>query len=248
MLEITKEFRNVLKSAGSVAVLTGAGISAESGVPTFRGEEGLWKKFRAEELASVDGFMSNPELVWEWYMFRRNIINSVSPNPGHYALAEMEKLFDNFTLITQNVDGLHKLSGSENIFELHGNILKNKCFECGKPYTEEIDPESGEHPNCECGGKVRPDVVWFGEMLPEAAINGAFEAASRAELFFSVGTSALVQPAASMPIIAKQGGAYLVEVNLEPTPLTDVADCSFLGKSGEILPQIVEILKSEKVG
>ncbi len=247
MIEIKDELLNVLKSAKSVAVLTGAGISAESGVPTFRGEEGLWKKFRAEELATVDAFMSNPELVWEWYMFRRKIINSVSPNPGHHALAEMEKLFDNFTLITQNVDGLHKKSGSENILELHGNILKNKCFDCGKPYTAEIDPEAGEHPNCDCGGKIRPDVVWFGEMLPPAAINGAFDAASRADLFFSVGTSALVHPAASMPVMAKRGGAYLVEVNLEPTPLTDIVDCSFQGKSGEILPQIVEKLKNEKV-
>jgi NAD-dependent deacetylase len=243
MIEISKEFRNVLKAAKSVAVLTGAGISAESGVPTFRGEEGLWKKFRAEELATVNAFMNNPELVWEWYMFRRKIINSVAPNPGHYALAEMEKLFDDFTLITQNVDGLHEKSGSKNILELHGNILKNKCFECGKPYTVEIDPESGEHPKCECGGKIRPDVVWFGEMLPAEAIDAAFDAASRAELFFSVGTSAIVHPAASMPILAKRGGAYLVEINLEPTPLTDVADCSLQGKSGEILPQLIEQLK-----
>ncbi len=243
MIEITDEFLNVLKSARSVAVLTGAGISAESGVPTFRGKEGLWKKFRAEELATVEAFMKNPDLVWEWYMFRRKIINSVSPNPGHYALAEMEKLFDDFTLITQNVDGLHKKSGSENILELHGNILKNKCFDCGKSYENDIDPESGGHPNCACGGRIRPDVVWFGEMLPADAINGAFDAASRAELFLSVGTSAVVHPAASMPIMAKRGGAYLVEVNLEPTPLTEIADCSFQGKSGEILPQIVEKLK-----
>ena len=243
MIEITDEFLNVLKSARSVAVLTGAGISAESGVPTFRGKEGLWKKFRAEELATVEAFMKNPDLVWEWYMFRRKIINSVSPNPGHYALAEMEKLFDDFTLISQNVDGLHKKSGSENILELHGNILKNKCFDCGKSYENDIDPESGGHPNCACGGRIRPDVVWFGEMLPADAINGAFDAASRAELFLSVGTSAVVHPAASMPIMAKRGGAYLVEVNLEPTPLTEIADCSFQGKSGEILPQIVEKLK-----
>jgi len=244
MIEITGEFQKVLKSAKSVAVLTGAGISAESGVPTFRGEEGLWKKFRAEELATVDAFMKNPELVWEWYMFRRRIIDSVSLNSGHYALAEMENYFEDFTLITQNVDGLHERAGSKNILELHGNILRNKCFECGQSYSEEIDPEKEQLPLCECGGKIRPDVVWFGEMLPANAIEDAFKASSRAELFLSIGTSALVHPAASLPLMAKRSGAYLVEVNLEPTPLTDIADYSFQGKSGEILPQIVEKLKT----
>jgi NAD-dependent deacetylase len=242
-MEIDSEFEKILKSAKKVAVLTGAGISAESGVPTFRGEEGLWKKFRAEELATVDAFMANPELVWEWYIFRRNLMSDVSPNPGHYALVEMEKHFDSFTLITQNVDGLHRKAGSENILELHGNIQKNKCFECGKPYSGPIEVEGGGLPICRCGGKIRPDVVWFGELLPAEAINGAFAASNEADLFFSVGTSALVHPAASMPMMAKREGATLVEINLEPTPLSDMADFTFFGKSGEILPLIVEKLK-----
>lgn len=232
-----------LKNARKVAVLTGAGISAESGVPTFRGEEGLWKKFRAEELATVDAFMSNPELVWEWYLWRRQLMSDVTPNPGHLALAEMEKLFDDFTLITQNVDGLHRQAGSEKIFELHGNISLNKCFSCDRSYEGEIDIKSGGLPYCECGGRIRPDVVWFGEMLPAGAINGAFAASERAELFFSVGTSALVHPAASLPLTARQSGACLVEVNLEPTPLSGVADFAFHGKAGEILPEIVRRLK-----
>ena len=242
MIEFPEEFLKALKNASHVAVLTGAGISAESGVPTFRGEEGLWKKFRAEELATVDAFMNNPELVWEWYLWRRQLMSEVSPNPGHEALAEMEKHYDDFTLITQNVDGLHRTAGSRNILELHGNITLNKCFNCSKPYEGEIDISGGQMPRCECGGKIRPDVVWFGELLPPAAINGAFAAAERSELFFSVGTSALVHPAASLPLAAKQRGAYLVEVNLDPTPLTGLADFSIQGKSGEILPQILQRL------
>lgn len=243
MEEFAPDFINTIRNSITVAVLTGAGISAESGVPTFRGEEGLWKKFRAEELATVDAFMGNPQLVWEWYLHRRELMNDVDPNPGHYALVDMEKYFEDFTLITQNVDGLHRRAGSSNILELHGNIALNKCFECGEPYKGEISLDDGELPQCGCGGRIRPDVVWFGEMLPERAINGAFEASNRAELFISIGTSALVHPAASMPLMAKRSGAYLVEVNLEPTPLTEYCDYYIHGQSGEILPRIMEELK-----
>ena len=243
MIEISSELQKVLKSARRVAVLTGAGSSAESGVPTFRGEEGLWSKFRPEELATVDAFMQNPELVWEWYMHRRQVMSSVKPNPAHKALVEMEKLYDDFTLITQNIDGLHRQAGSKNILELHGNISLNKCFTCGRPFTKEIDLESNLLPTCECGGKIRPDVVWFGELLPPDALNEAFDASARAELFLSIGTSAVVHPAASMPLTAKRNGAVLVEVNLEPTPLTELTDWAFHGKAGEIMPAIVECLK-----
>jgi len=243
MVEIPEKLINLLRTARSVAVLTGAGISAESGVPTFRGEEGLWKKFRAEELATVEAFMQNPQLVWEWYMYRREIINDVRPNPGHYALVDLENHFEDFTLITQNVDGLHRTAGSKKVLELHGNILCNKCFECGEPYEGEVEIKEGEIPRCDCGGRIRPDVVWFGELLPAAAISGALDASEKAELFFSIGTSALVHPAASMPMAAKRNGAYLVEINLDPTPLSEMADCVFHGKSGEILPLIVERLK-----
>jgi NAD-dependent deacetylase len=244
MNEYPREMIERLKRAKKVAVLTGAGVSAESGVPTFRGEEGLWSKFRPEELATVEAFMRNPELVWEWYQHRRELMSNVKPNPGHYALAEMEKYFEEFTLITQNIDGFHRLAGSENVLELHGNIRKNKCFECSKPFEGEIDLESRELAKCECGGNIRPDVVWFGEMLPERALTGAFDAASQADVFFSIGTSALVHPAASIPIAARRNGAVLVEINLDPTPLSDFADYSIRGKSGEILPRIMAELNS----
>lgn len=243
MYELSEEFVRVLKKAAHVAVLTGAGISAESGVPTFRGKDGLWKKFRAEELATVDAFMDNPTLVWEWYLHRRELMNDVKPNPGHYCLVEMEKHYSDFTLITQNVDGLHYRAGSRKVLELHGNISRNKCFSCNRPFDGPISLETGQLPRCDCGGKIRPDVVWFGEMLPEAALNGAFDASCRAELFFSIGTSALVHPAASMPLVAKRNGAFLVEINLEPTPLTEYCDFSLHGPSGEILPAILDILK-----
>jgi len=244
MMEFSDEFKDCLKKARRVAVLTGAGISAESGVPTFRGNEGLWKKFRAEELATVDAFMANPELVWEWYLYRRELMDKVEPNPGHFALVDLEKHFEGFTLITQNVDGLHRRAGSENILELHGNITLNKCFECNQPFEGKVALSEGELPKCACGGRIRPDVVWFGELLPAQAINGAFDASQNADLFFSVGTSAIVHPAASLPMEAKRNGACLVEINLEPTSLTAVADFAFQGKSGEILPQIVELIRS----
>lgn len=243
MLYLPPEFLKALKTAKKVTVLTGAGISAESGVPTFRGQDGLWKKFRAEELATVEAFMDNPRLVWEWYMYRREIIGRVKPNPGHYALAELERRFEDFTLITQNVDNLHRLAGSKNILELHGNITLNKCMDCNRPYNGEIIITEKAIPKCECGGNIRPGVVWFGELLPAQAINAAIDATERAELFFSIGTSALVYPAAAMPLTAKRNGAYLVEINLDPTPLSDIADCALQGKSGEILPEIIERMK-----
>jgi NAD-dependent deacetylase len=195
-----------------------------------------------EELASVDGFMSNPNLVWEWYQYRRDLMNKVKPNPGHYAIAEFESLFDNFVLITQNVDNLHRRAGSGIILELHGNITRNKCFECQQPYSGEINLDK-ELPHCECGGMIRPDVVWFGEMLPEQEIRDAFTAAEQSEIFFSVGTSTMVQPAASLPLVAKRAGAFVIEVNIERTGLTSVADLFLEGPSGEVLPKIVEQIK-----
>lgn len=240
MIGVSQILKNLLSKDASVAVLTGAGISAESGVPTFRGENGLWKKFRPEELANVDAFMANPDLVWGWYQHRREVINDVEPNAGHYALAQIEKRISDFSLITQNIDGLHRRSGSENILELHGNIQRNKCINCGRFFEELPDETSENAPECECGGMIRPDVVWFGEMLPQRVLQDAFKAAERSTVFFSIGTSAVVQPAASLPVVAKRSGAYLVEVNMERTVLTHMADEFFQGKSGEILPQIVQ--------
>jgi NAD-dependent deacetylase len=242
MSDITNDLIERLSRAGKVVVSTGAGGSAESGVPTFRGKDGIWNKMKPEELATVDGFMKNPQLVWEWYQYRRDLMSKVEPNPGHYAVAEFEKIFPEFTLITQNIDGLHYRAGSGRILELHGNISRNKCLDCGKRYEKEIDLDEGL-PKCACGGMIRPDVVWFGEMLPQDVLREAFTSTEAAEVFFSVGTSALVQPAASLPFMAKRSGAYIVEVNLEPTPLTSIADLFLQGKSGDILPRIVEALK-----
>ena len=229
------------------AVLTGAGISAESGVPTFRGKEGLWGKFKPEQLASMDAFIASPRIVWEWYNWRRQLIGEVSPNPGHYALVGLEKLFSSFTLITQNVDNLHRLAGSSHILELHGNIYRNKCAKCNRLVPENMDIDPDNIPACEnCGGQIRPDVVWFGEMLPADVIDEAFRKAEEADVFFSIGTSALVHPAASLPLVASRAGAILVEINPDPTPLTDLADFHFSARSGELLPQLVTLLESRR--
>jgi len=244
-IEFSDRFIEALKTARSVVVSTGAGVSAESGVPTFRGEEGLWKKFRAEELATFEAFTANPELVWEWYQFRRDIIGKITPNPGHYAIAEMPELFDEFHLITQNIDNLHRVAGLEDFVELHGNINRNKCVDCGKM---NYDKEFADFPpKCgNCGGRLRPDVVWFGEMLPPGAIEKAFTVSRSCDLLFTVGTSGIVQPAASLPPTARQHGAFVVEINIEPTELTFVCDEHIRGKSGEALPIIVKKIRELK--
>ena len=232
-----------MQSAESVVVFTGAGISAESGVPTFRGEDGLWKKFKPEELANFDAFMRNPELVWEWYKYRKQVISNVQPNPGHYAIVELEKMYKHFAVITQNVDNLHRRAGSKVVHELHGNIMKNYCIDCYKNYPDEVIFSRDDAPKCECGGFIRPGVVWFGEMLPEDQWDAAEKASLSADVFFSVGTSGVVYPAASLPHEAKRNGAYIVEINPEPTPISSIADEFLQGKSGEILPQLIEQLK-----
>ena len=236
---ISNKLVSLLRGDVRTVVLTGAGISAESGVPTFRGADGLWDKFDPRELASIDGFMQNPKIVWEWYLFRRGVIENAKPNKGHKTLAALSRKLTDFTLITQNVDNLHRRAGSEGVIELHGNILRNKCFECGEPLPDqEINPD--DLPRCQCGGRIRPDVIWFGEMLPEEAVNIAMTTSLRAQLFFSIGTSAEVFPAADLPRIAKRSGAYLVEINPTQTPLSMLADEMLQGKAGEVLPQIWE--------
>ncbi|HHS12255.1 MAG TPA: NAD-dependent deacylase [bacterium] len=230
-----------LRSARKVTVLTGAGISAESGVPTFRGQDGLWKKMKPEELASFDAFMSNPDRVWEWYQFRRDLMSKVVPNEGHRALASMEEKIHDFILITQNVDGLHHRAGSRKVLELHGNIMRNKCVQCERK-TDEIQAFlPGQLPRCSCGGLLRPDVVWFGEMLPERELTESFQASRSCDLFLSVGTSALVHPAASLPVLAKNSGASVFEINTESTVISSVLDGIVTGKSGEILPKLLEL-------
>lgn len=235
-----EEIAQIALNSKNCAVLTGAGISAESGVPTFRGKEGLWGKFKAEELATMDAFMANPNIVWEWYNWRRELMGKVQPNPGHDSLAQFENIFSDFTLITQNVDGLHKIAGSSKILELHGNIYRNKCSKCSKIVENELEINPDDIPACQfCGGKIRPDVVWFGEMLDENVINSAFTKSERSDIFFSVGTSAIVHPAASLPVAAKRSGATLVEINPEPTPLTSMADFYIQEKSGKFLPKLL---------
>jgi NAD-dependent deacetylase len=230
-----------LHTAHTVTAFTGAGVSAESGVPTFRGTDGIWKKFKPEELATIDAFMRNPELVWEWYAHRKKIIGGIEPNPGHVALARMEKLFPAFTVITQNIDNLHRRAGSTIVHELHGNIERNYCITCGTPYGKDAIADLQGAPRCtSCGGLIRPDVVWFGEMLPEDEWESSVRAAESADVFLSIGTSGVVFPAASLPMMAKQAGAYLVEINPEETPLTERADEFVKGPSGQLLPMLLE--------
>lgn len=232
-----------LARAERVVAFTGAGISAESGVPTFRGTDGIWAKFKPEELANLNAFLRNPELVWEWYAARKKVIAEVQPNPGHYALAEMEQIFPSFAVVTQNIDNLHRRAGSRRVFELHGNIERNYCMQCGTPFTNEYVLQGPAVPRCHCGGLIRPDVVWFGEFLPEDEWAGAEQACRSADVLLSIGTSGVVYPAASLPLEAKRGGAYIIEVNCETTPLTDYADEFLQGKAGDILPLLVREIK-----
>jgi len=242
-MEIPQQLIDILSKANHVSVLTGAGISAESGISTFRDPDGLWSKFNPMELASIDGFMANTELVWDWYQYRRNTINQAKPNPGHYALAKMEHIFDVFHLITQNVDRLHHRAGSSNVFELHGNIIENRCFNCSSPFTGDTNLPNKQVPVChECGGKIRPCVVWFGEMLPADILQFADQSARTCDVFFSIGTSAEVYPAAALPMTAKQHGATVVEINPHRTSFTPYADLYLQGNSGVILPMLIDSL------
>jgi len=233
-----------LRNSRHVVVLTGAGFSAESGVPTFReAQTGLWAKYKAEELATPQAFRRNPEMVWDWYNWRRKLISNANPNSGHYALAKIEQWLcesgQTFTLLTQNVDNLHQRAGSQKPIELHGNIFRTKCFECGE--IADNPPTQGPLPRCtQCNGLLRPDVVWFGENLSLKVLNSAFHAARNCALFFSIGTSSVVHPAASLPALALDNDAVLVEINPCPTPLTHLADYVFQAASGEVLPALVD--------
>ncbi len=237
---IPLELIDRLRRARRVVVLTGAGISAESGVPTFReAQTGLWARYNPEELATPEAFQRDPRLVWEWYTWRRRRVLQAEPNAGHRALVEMERRVAEFTLITQNVDGLHRRAGSHQILELHGNLFRAKCFSEDRPVESWPDGEEIP-PRCpRCGGLLRPDVVWFGERLPAAALRAAEHAAASAEIFFSIGTSALVYPAADLPLTALAAGATVVEINPQPTPLSPHVTFSLNGAAGQILPALV---------
>jgi NAD-dependent deacetylase len=230
--------RGLLASARSVVVLTGAGISAESGVPTFRGPGGLWRDRRPEDLATPEAFAGDPRLVWEWYDWRRRKIAEAGPNLGHYALVTLEKRAPDLTLITQNVDGLHPLAGSRNVLEIHGNLWRTRCLSCHE-VRESREPIARIPPRCSCEGLLRPDVVWFGEALPYDLLKRALRAVEACDVMLVVGTSGVVQPAASMADQALARGAPVVEVNLDPTPLSERATHVLRGRAGEILPRLI---------
>ncbi len=237
-----------LQAARSLVVLTGAGVSAESGIPTFRDAlTGLWARHNPEELATPQAFTRNPELVTRWYDERRMRCAACVPNPGHYALAELERLFienrREFVLLTQNVDRLHQRAGSKRVVELHGTLWVWRCTDCGAEREEPPAPFTSYPPSCECGGLRRPAVVWFGEMLPADALAQVRPALEACDMFLSLGTSAVVEPAASFVHLAKGVGTQTIEINLDSTPISEFVDYSLRGKTGEILPQVIQRLR-----
>lgn len=232
-----------IEDAETGVAFTGAGVSAPSGLSTFRGSDGIWENKDPRELASPSGFRKNPQLVWDWYNSRRDKIKEVNPNEAHKSLKLMEDYFREFSIVTQNVDNLHKEAGSDEVVELHGNIFRNKCSNCGRVVSEDVD--SREVVECEeCGGLIRPAVVWFGEPLPVESLQVAKEMATSCDICFIIGTSGLVQPAASIPLVARESGAFLVEINRESTVISDYVDISLNGDAAKILPLIVENLQN----
>ena len=241
--------REALAVARSIVVLTGAGISAESGIPTFRDAmTGLWSRYRPEDLATPEAFLRDPRTVWEWYAWRRARVGEARPKAAHAALAALERACESrgaaYLLVTQNVDGLHAAAGSRRMVELHGNIGRVKCFDRGHVATGWDDTQPAPPPCLTCGSPLRPDVVWFGETLPPEALQSALGATRGCDLFLSVGTSGLVEPAASLPYAALENGARVIEVNPGPTPLAAQAWAAFAGKAGEVLPRIIPLESS----
>jgi len=242
-----------IKKAEYVIALTGAGVSAESDIPTFRGKDGLWNKYRPEELATPEAFRRDPKLVWEWYSWRMRLVFSKNPNPAHFALAELEKTGILKCLITQNVDDLHERAGSSKVIHLHGSLRLIKCSNpaCGyhadsSTYVESSSIQVGKLPECPvCSSLLRPGVVWFGERLPPDILIRSFEEAEKSDLVLVIGTSAVVQPAASIPLITKKKGGKIIEINPDSTPLTSVSDISIRMPAGEALSKIVEIAKNQ---
>jgi NAD-dependent deacetylase len=236
-----------LGQARRVVVLTGAGISQESGIPTFReAQTGLWARYDPMELASPEGFARNPGLVWRWYLWRRGVVAKAAPNAGHVALVELARLVPELAIVTQNVDGLHQAAGSQGVIELHGSLQRFRCQKSGHlADTALVDGSPEEPPRCpQCDSLVRPDVVWFGEMLPPGALEKAVALAHQAEVMLVVGTSGMVQPAASLPLVAAKAGARVIEINPDETPLTPAVDLHLHGPGGVVLPRIVAQLRA----
>ena len=232
-----------LKDSRKIVFVTGAGISQESGIPTFRGKDGYWRRYDPMKLASIDAFYDDPKLVWEWYEDRRKNILSVKPNEGHFAISQMEE-FKDVVVLTQNIDGLHQRSGSTNVLELHGSIIRIKCTVCD--FTDNIT-ENFEllPPKCKCGSMLRPDVVWFGEPLPQNIWQSAIKEASVCDVMVIVGTSLVVSPANTLPVYAKQNGAILIEVNPEKTVMSNDMTLSIQATSVGVLPKMLSIFKNE---
>jgi len=241
-MRIPDEAMDALRDARHVCVLTGAGISAESGVPTFRdAQSGLWEKYDPLDLATPEAFLRDPVLIWHWYRWRRELVAKTKPNPGHTALATLAELVPRLTLVTQNVDGLHQRAGSSGVIEFHGNLFADRCF--AEDCAVDCDTDSAV-PICpNCGSNVRPGVVWFGEAIPEDALNQSFAAASDCDVFLSIGTSSLIYPAAGLAEVANDCGAVVIEVNPVPTALSAGFDHAIVGNAGEVLPQFLEGLR-----
>ncbi len=235
----TQDAARRIAAAQRILVLTGAGVSAESGVPTFRGPEGLWRRHRPEDLATPEAFANDPSLVWEWYAWRRGVIAPLRPNAAHEAIARLEARVPTFLLATQNVDGLHAAAGSRRLVELHGSLWRVRCTACGSEGEDRRVPLPELPPLCACGGLLRPGVVWFGESLPEPALETALAAGEAAEVVLVVGTSSVVYPAAAIAPAARARGAFVVEVNPDETPLTRLAHASFRGPAVRIVPALV---------
>jgi len=234
----------ILKHTENLIFLTGAGISQESGIPTFRDKKGYWSKYDPMKQASPEGFLENPALVWKWYRERLRIITSAKPNRAHIAIKEMENYF-NVTVITQNIDNLHIEAGSTDVIELHGNIFRSRCVKCGAKFDTLSLKE--EVPKCpKCGGLIRPDVVWFGEMLDENILKKCYKRLSITDTIFVIGTSNQVYPAASLPLLVKQHGGKIVEINLNTTPLSPIADVSLRGKAAHWMNIILKRVKEWK--
>jgi NAD-dependent deacetylase len=229
-----------LRQAEKIVFVTGAGISQESGIPTFRGKDGFWRKYDPMKLATIDAFYEDPKLVWEWYEERRKNILDANPNPGHVAIAELEK-HKQISVLTQNIDGLHQRAGSSNVYELHGSIITIKCTGCN--FKDQITSGFSELPPfCKCGNMLRPDVVWFGEALPQNVWKSAIEEAISCDVMVVVGTSLAVSPANLLPVYAKQNGATMVEVNIDNTPMSSSMDLSLRASAAKALPGLVDMI------
>lgn len=244
-MDVSESLRERFRSARRAVVFSGAGVSKESGLDTFRGAGGLWERMRPEELATPQAFRSDPGKVWRWYAWRYNTAAGAQPNPAHLALADWESLFPSFLLVTQNVDGLHRRAGSRSLLEVHGTLLDARCNRCGRTRDmgEAIAESPEEPPVCECGGPFRPNVVWFGENLDSAVLSRAGEEASACDLFVSVGTSSTVYPAAGLIDVACRAGAAFIEVNPEPTPFSRLAELRLEAPAGEAIPRLTEEIR-----